>query len=912
MTRFRPICCELPRLDSGRVVDSTQVRLRKGQPRRKAGTQSHGTHEVRRATESWGSCMRREASPQSSIEAAPLAVAGEIPQALAASGEQVNGAPPDEPPAAADTGPVWRLTCLLAATVAAGWWAFLRGLEAPIVIHDAAFIVIAALFTVGELAVVHVPRSRSTASHSLREIPAALALLLLTPSHYIETCICGSAVALLFFVRQRGVKLCFNLATFAFEAFLAVAIYRSFAVDSPLGVAGWLAAMTAVMIAHTVGTLLVDVAIHLAGDPLDPAAALRSACTTAVSAIANTSVALLSILLVTREPLALPLVAVPIGALFFAVHAYSSLARRFTRLRVLYRVVGRVGDASAPSLDEAADAAIADARQLLGTYEAEVYLVPGRVGWLYRMARGEGEHAETNALAGPSPWWREALDGGPVVTVREESGRPALAVPMRLDGEVRGVLATSDPIAATTIEFDADDVRMFETLAAHTIVSLHRAALSDDLRREVRAREHEARHDNLTGLLNRREFVRLMDDDPRRSAGVLMVVDLDDFHEVNSGLGHEAGDRVLLEVGRRLTAATGGPVARLGGDEFVAFLPDTTGRSDAHARAQTVLASLSDPILVDGVPVLAHATAGVATLDVGMRANAALADADTALWQAKSSHEPLDVFVDQPTAERGRRRLRLASDLPQALRNRTLTVAFQPQMDVSSGNVTSAEALARWTHPVLGVIPPPEFVAIAERTGLMRQLTLGVLDQALTASVSWAARGRRVGVAVNVSTQDLQDVDFPDDVEEMLARRAVEPALLTLEITETGVMSDPARCVAVLDRLADTGVRLSVDDFGTGYSSLAYLDRLPVHEVKIDRSFVNRLAACPNDSAIVRSIIELGHALGLSVIAEGVETPGVLEQLTDLGVDFVQGYYVAHPAAADSIVRAVPAARALT
>jgi diguanylate cyclase (GGDEF)-like protein len=678
-----------------------------------------------------------------------------------------------------------------------------------------------------------------------------------------------------------------------------------------LAISGWLAAMTSVMIAHTVGTLLVDVAIHLAGDPFDPAAALRSVCTTAVSAIANASVALLSILLLKREPLALPLVAVPIGALFFAVHAYSSLARRFTRLRVLYRVVGRVGDAAAPSLHEAADAAIADARQLLGTSEAEVYLVPGRAGWLYRVARGDSGHTETNVLAGPSPWWRDALDGAPLVTVRQESGRPALAVPMRLDGEVRGVLATSDPVAATTMEFDADDVRMFETLAAHTIVSLHRAALSDDLRREVRAREHEARHDSLTGLPNRREFVRLMDDDPGRPPGALMVVDLDDFHEVNTGLGHEAGDRVLVEVGRRLTAVGSGPVARLGGDEFVAFLPDPAGRGDAHARARAILASLSDPILVDGVPVLANATAGVAMLGIGARANEALADADTALWQAKSRRQPLDVFADQPAAERGCRRLRLASELPKALADGSLTVVFQPQVEATSETLVSAEALARWTHPSFGVIPPPEFVAIAERTGLMRQLTLGVLDQALEACAGWDGPARRIAVAVNVSTQDLQDVDFPDSVASALARRGVAAERLTLEITETGVMSDPGRCVAVLDRLADLGVRISVDDFGTGYSSLAYLDRLPVDEVKIDRSFVSRLAECPNDSAIVRSIIELGHALNLSVLAEGVETHDVLEQLADLGVDVVQGYHVGRPAAGDELVRAFAASRAL-
>jgi diguanylate cyclase (GGDEF)-like protein len=818
----------------------------------------------------------------------------------------VDPATADEP-AAPGVRPVWQLTFVLAVTVAAGWSAFFRGLEPRIDFHGGAFIVIAALFAVGEVAVVHVPRTRSTASHSLREIPATLALLLLSPGDYIATCLCGSAVALLFVVRQRGVKLCFNLSTFAFEAFLAVAIYRAFAVDSPLAVVGWLAAMSAVMIAHTVGTLLVDLAIHLAGDPFDPAAALRSACTTAVSAVANASVALLSIVLVKHDPLALPLMAVPVGALFFALHAYSSLARRFNRLRVLYRVVGRVGDPSAPSLEEAAAAALADARGLLGTHEAEVYLGPGRAGWLYRVARADSDQADANVLAGPNPWWRDALHGAPFVTVREESGRPALAVPMWLDGEVRGVLASSDPIAATTTEFDADDVRMFETLAAHTIVRLHRAALSDDLRREVRAREHEARHDGLTGLPNRREFIRLMDGAPRE-AGVLLLVDVDDFHEVNTGLGHEAGDRVLVEVGRRLKAAVDGPVARLGGDEFVAFLPDTTEVCDAHARAQAVLASLQDPILVDGVPVLAHATAGVAMLDVDMRANAALADADTALWQAKSSREPLDVFADQPAAERGRRRLRLASDLPKALKDGSLTVAFQPQMDAASGRVTSAEALARWTHPVLGPIPPLEFVAIAERTGLMRELTLTVLDQALSAAAGWARMGRRLGVAVNVSTQDLRDVAFADSVAELLARRGVAAASLTLEITETGVMSDPARCVEVLDRLADLGVRLSVDDFGTGYSSLAYLDRLPVHEVKIDRSFVNRLAECPNDNAIVRSIVELGHALGLSVLAEGVETSEVLEQLTGLGVDVVQGFYVGSPAAADSVVRTVPGA----
>jgi EAL domain-containing protein (putative c-di-GMP-specific phosphodiesterase class I) len=278
--------------------------------------------------------------------------------------------------------------------------------------------------------------------------------------------------------------------------------------------------------------------------------------------------------------------------------------------------------------------------------------------------------------------------------------------------------------------------------------------------------------------------------------------------------------------------------------------------------------------------------------------------ADSAMWQAKSSRAAVHVHVAEDELDRARR-LRLAAALEGALADGDIEVWYQPQAVTCTGAVVAAEALVRWTHPVYGAVPPPEIVALAERTGQMRRLTDYVLRTALHQVAAWSRLGLALDVAVNVTTQDLADEALPVVVARLLAETGVDHGSLTLEITESGVMRDVERCLAVLDRLAALGVRLSVDDFGTGYSSLSYLQRLPVHEVKVDRSFVMRLAHDSGDLTMVRSIVDLGHALGLSVVAEGVETAEVLRLLADLDVDVVQGYHLGGPMPAPAFLAAL-------
>jgi predicted signal transduction protein with EAL and GGDEF domain len=308
-----------------------------------------------------------------------------------------------------------------------------------------------------------------------------------------------------------------------------------------------------------------------------------------------------------------------------------------------------------------------------------------------------------------------------------------------------------------------------------------------------------------------------------------------------------------------------------------------------------VLRALEQPILLDGLEVEVSGSVGVALAPQHADDAAALLKrADLAMYGAKTSTRGVRLYQPQLDTTTTRR-LTLVSELRTALQDGAISVHVQPQARTGSGRVVSVEALARWTHPLLGEISPEEFIPIAERTGLIGPLTSAVLDASLAACAQWQAAGHDLGVAVNLSTRSLHDADLVDEVARLLTRHGLAPERLTLEVTESSVMADPARSVALLHRLRDLGVRLSVDDFGTGYSSLSYLKRLPVQEVKIDRSFVTGLREGGEDVAIVRAIIDLGGHLGLEVVAEGVEDEQTSDLLATLGCDLVQGWHVGRP-----------------
>ncbi|MFD4560005.1 putative bifunctional diguanylate cyclase/phosphodiesterase [Streptomyces sp. NPDC058469] len=415
----------------------------------------------------------------------------------------------------------------------------------------------------------------------------------------------------------------------------------------------------------------------------------------------------------------------------------------------------------------------------------------------------------------------------------------------------------------------------------------------------ARARAEEQLRDPLTGLPNRQWLLEriwtALDDAERIGAkAALMLIDLDRFRSVNDTLGHLAGDRLLLQIADRLRVALprGAEAARLGGDEFAVLLPVADSTTSATRVARNLVVALSSPLDLDGLTLVLEASAGVAVFpDHALDAEGLLRRADVAMYQAKRDRTGVEVYEskrDSNTPDR----LGLLGDLRRALDAHEVQVHYQPKVRFD-GQVAGLEALVRWVHPERGKVPPDEFIAIAESSGLMPHLTEYVLDTALAQVARWRAQGLFVPVAVNVSPRDVHTPGFAGSVAARLARHGVPPGSLQLEITEHVLLEDPQRAADTLNGLTGHGVKMSLDDFGTGYSSLVHLRRLPVSELKIDRSFVARLAVDTEDAEIVRCTVDLAHSLGLLVVAEGVEDDETWERLRDLGCDAVQGWLVA-------------------
>nr|WP_269205256.1 bifunctional diguanylate cyclase/phosphodiesterase [Motilibacter aurantiacus] len=591
--------------------------------------------------------------------------------------------------------------------------------------------------------------------------------------------------------------------------------------------------------------------------------------------------------------------------MFVGYRVHADLARRYSRVDTLYRFVGTAG--ASVELDDAVRNVLEAARDLLGAVRAELVVLPGpgQQGIHVVLEADQQLRPLVGVQSEESDWWRPALEGRAVIACGQGPDAPAagtaMAAPVSTGGQTVGALLVSDRLFEGE-GYRPEDLKMFEALAAHAAMALQNARLVDRLRAEAAARDHEARHDPLTGLANRREFVKRVEAVVEHGRAAVVLVDLDEFKEVNDTLGHDAGDEALREMGRRLAYAAGGHVARLGGDEFAVLLTGIDDAGTALARAADVLDVVRGaPVEVDGVRVFVGGTVGVALVPAhGTTGDELLANADIATQAARAAGVPVELY--EPGDEQARRRrLVLAAEMAAAIERGDVQPWFQPKAHAHSGAVCAVEALVRWRHPVYGIVPPNEILAVAERTGLVRKLTDHVLESALAQAAAWAGQGLDIAVAVNITTLDLADDDLPLVVDQLLRETGVPAGRLTLEITESGIMRDPERCLAVLHRLAAAGLKLSVDDFGTGYSSLAYLERLPLNEVKVDRSFVQRLADWKHDDTVIRFTVDLGHALGLSVVAEGVENALAWERLAAIGVDVIQGYHLGRPCPADEL-----------
>jgi diguanylate cyclase (GGDEF)-like protein len=481
---------------------------------------------------------------------------------------------------------------------------------------------------------------------------------------------------------------------------------------------------------------------------------------------------------------------------------------------------------------------------------------------------------------------------------------PASSVSTDAPPGVVEVYMPYDPIALNVGHlFAKSAVRIGLGIAALWLI-LFPLVLSVSRRLEKHVSENEflALHDTLTQLPNRvlvRDRTERVAAAARRhgTTAAVMLLDLDRFKEVNDTFGHAHGDALLQEVGRRLLTGVrdADTVARVGGDEFVILIGDLASEEAALEVASRVASLFDESFNVNDVRLDVEASIGVAVFPThGESFEELLQRADIAMYAAKATHVGPTMYLpalDVHSPER----LALLGDLRTAIDRDELLLHFQPKLNLRSGEIEGFEALVRWQHPDRGLVPPDEFIPLAERTGLIHPLTRWVLEHAVAQSRGWLDQGLRMPVAVNVSARSVLDPNFPTVVAAILDDHDLPASLLDLEITETAMVADPNRAREVVTALAKLGVQLSIDDFGVGYTSLSHLKRLPVHELKIDRSFVANMNVDENDAVIVRSTVDLGRNLGLRVVAEGVESAEVSDLLLEIGCDLAQGYYFAGP-----------------
>ena len=459
-----------------------------------------------------------------------------------------------------------------------------------------------------------------------------------------------------------------------------------------------------------------------------------------------------------------------------------------------------------------------------------------------------------------------------------------------------GVLLALAPVVAQSLAWSVAALPLLMV----PLIAVHRSA------RLASEREHEALHDALTELPNRTSLLlRLKQacEDLAQVPVAVMLVDLDHFKDINDTLGHYAGDRLLVEVSSRLRGAlrNGDFIARLGGDEFaiLAYHIDTEAAAvDVAARLREAFDSTFP---MAGADLSAQCSVGIALAPRdGADEDLLLKRADVALYDAKTARGSIMVY-DGTRDDHSVERLSLVGDLHRGIESGEVFPLFQPMCDAVTGEIVGVEALARWRHAHAGVLAPGEFLDIAEGAGMLDTLTYALLEQSLDHLSVWHRAGQEIGLSMNVSPRTMHDVRFIDRIEGALVRGGVDPKWLTLEITESDMVSQREQSLRQLARLRRMGCKIAIDDFGTGYSSMAYLKTLPVDEIKIDKSFVAELGESPKDEIIVRAIVDLGHRFGLSVTAEGVETDEAWALLTSIDCDTIQGYRLARPLTADAL-----------
>lgn len=616
------------------------------------------------------------------------------------------------------------------------------------------------------------------------------------------------------------------------------------------------------------------------------------------------------------------------------------LEQRELEIKLLREITALVG--SEFDLQKVFDRVARRARELLC---AETVLIPvlnpGQDSYTYRAANGADADELLNetlpveigvcgwVLKNRKPWWQGALDelSEHERNRWEKTAGTVILVPLVGKHNFLGGIAGLNKIGAA--EFNERDLELLTMFANQVSIAIENAMMvgalskanknADALRKKLEKTnrklirtnvelQHLAVHDPLTNLPNRTLIMDRLNQGIRAASRdkdslALIMIDLDHFKEVNDTLGHAVGDELLLCIGKRFqdTLRNVDTLGRLGGDEFAVVVTETDLAASIIV-AKKLQKSLHKPIVINGNNFSIGASMGMALYpDHGLTPSVLLKSADVAMYVAKRNNDEFCVY-DEQLDEHHPNQLTLLGDLRAAIQGHTIGIVLQPKLNLDTKQIVGAEALARWSHPERGPLSPSEFVPVLEKTGLIKPFTLQILEKSIQACSECRAAGFDISVAVNLSTYNLRDPHLPEQVAALLARYEMDQNTLVLEITESAIMSDPEQTMDVLLQLDAMNVRLSIDDFGTGYSSLSYLKKLPVHQLKIDRSFVSGVTTDSDDAIIVRSTVDLAHNLGLAVVAEGVEEEDVMKMIQSLGCELVQGYLISRPLEPDEFL----------
>ena len=787
--------------------------------------------------------------------------------------------------------------CALGASLCAVSMRFEAPLDRPFQIN---WMILAVAFGLAERYSVNLEVRRDAHSLTFSELPLTIGLVFTDPTGLILARVAGAAIGHAIVRRPRIVKYVFNVGQFALDVGVAVLVFHLIlGNENPIEPIGWVAGLAAVGTAHLAGWLAVSTVMRLAGAPVTLRSAAEVLAVSGTASLAECAVALGAASALWRDGrswVLLLLIGCGLGYFFLS---FLRIRERHQALANLHQFTTSLTAEHPEGPIRSVLAGIAD----LLRASRVIVLIPDR-GHLERiefdgesLTRHQADSSLSNldlmrslgtARRGSSSDVGELL--GPLHEILSGDAIAA-SLPMRdRDGLIIAAGRMSDARG-----FDDEDVQLLETAAGHAGAALHNAQLVDKLREEAQFRARQALTDDVTDLPNQRALVEQLEGQlTSRSELAMVTVRVNSLREVNETLGRAMGDEMLRQVAARLQ-----PVgrrawcARSATDEFTLIIPG--GQQDASEFADRIVEAFELPVLCNDVALAVIVGIGVALApDHGndsemLLRRASLAASRTALdgttvttWA--SDRDPYDP-----------QRLTIAADLRDAIPAGELDVHFQPQLDIVNGLITGAEALVRWDHPRLGQLRPDQFIPAAENTGAIDALTLHVLSVAAVTAARWRELGWDLDMAVNLSARNLTSATFAEEVGVILDRTGLPAGSLTMELTESSVMTEAERALNTLHELHELGIAISIDDFGTGYSSLAHLRRLPVGEIKIDKSFVFDLTTSESDEAIVRSMIELGHNLGLTVVVEGVETVEVRDHLKTLGSDRLQGYLLSRP-----------------